>query len=170
MNNAYLLIGGNLGDVARTFDEARALISRECGSITSKSALYKTAPWGFTGQNHFLNQVLVVHTPLEGAELMQKILAIEKSLGRARGEKYGPRIVDIDILMIDDMIINEPDLQVPHPQLPNRRFALEPLAELCPNLFHPVMHKTIHQLLLDCSDLLDVERLDDEQQLATDEV
>jgi len=106
----------------------------------------------------FLNQALAIETTLAPSTLLQQLLAIEKTIGRMREEKYGPRIIDIDILLYNDTIQDSPSLKLPHPELPNRRFALTPLAEIAPLLIHPVVQKTITELLEICPDKLPVEK------------
>ena len=158
MNTAYLLIGGNLGDRAAYLEEAVNQISARCGRVTSTSSLYETAAWGNTNQPAFYNQAISVETILEPETLLDRLLAIEIEMGRVRTEKYGPRTIDLDILMMDDRILDTPTLTIPHPQLQNRRFALLPLVEIAPELNHPVLDKTIHELLLICLDKLDVQK------------
>jgi 2-amino-4-hydroxy-6-hydroxymethyldihydropteridine diphosphokinase len=158
MNTAYLLIGGNLGDRAAYLAEAVNQISARCGRVTNTSSLYETAAWGNTNQPAFYNQAICVETILEPETLLERLLTIEIEMGRVREEKYGPRTIDLDILMIDDKVLDTPTLTIPHPQLQNRRFALLPLVEIAPELHHPVFDKTIHELLLNCPDTLDVQK------------
>ncbi|MFN8244606.1 MAG: 2-amino-4-hydroxy-6-hydroxymethyldihydropteridine diphosphokinase [Ferruginibacter sp.] len=159
MHTVYILLGSNMGDSAKHLSTAATAISRHIGSIKRRSGLYETAAWGNTRQADFLNQVLVVHTELEAATLMPLLLRIEKDMGRVRRKKNDPRIIDIDILFYDKEVIDLPDLQVPHPQLPNRRFVLVPLNALSPRFVHPVLKKTIHQLLRVCPDHLPVKKI-----------
>jgi 2-amino-4-hydroxy-6-hydroxymethyldihydropteridine diphosphokinase len=158
MNTAYLLIGGNLGDRAAYLAEAVNQISARCGRVTNTSSLYETAAWGNTNQPAFFNQAICVETMLDPETLLELLLAIELEMGRVRTQKYGPRTIDLDILMIDDTILDTPTLTVPHPQLQNRRFALLPLVEIAPELHHPLLDKTIDELLLNCPDTLDVQK------------
>jgi len=158
MNTAYLLIGGNLGDRAAYLEEAVAHIEARCGSITSRSSMYETAAWGNTNQPAFYNQALKLSTPLTPASLLEQLLAIELEMGRVRTQKYGPRTIDLDILMIDDKVLDTPALTIPHPQLHHRRFALLPLAEIEPSLKHPVLDQTVSELLVNCTDTLDVQK------------
>lgn len=158
MNTAYLLIGGNLGNKYAYLQEAVKQIRQFCGNIVHYSAIYETAAWGKTDQPAFYNQALAVETQLAPEELMQKLLDIETAMGRIRTEKFGPRIIDLDILLIGDKMITSELLQIPHPALPNRRFALLPLAEIAPGLLHPVFQKTISELLTDCTDESDVQK------------
>jgi 2-amino-4-hydroxy-6-hydroxymethyldihydropteridine diphosphokinase len=159
MHTAYLLIGGNLGDRQLNLQQAAQLVEENCGDIISISSVYETAAWGVTNQPSFLNQVLVLNTELESEELMHRLLAVEKELGRIREEKMGPRTIDIDILLIDDLILHTDHLTVPHPSLHQRRFALTPLAEVAPTKKHPILNKTIAELLTDCPDTLAVTKI-----------
>ncbi|MFN3795072.1 MAG: 2-amino-4-hydroxy-6-hydroxymethyldihydropteridine diphosphokinase [Chitinophagaceae bacterium] len=158
MNRAYLLTGGNLGKRWDNLHTAFKHISDRCGQIVAKSAIYETAAWGKQDQQAFLNQVLVLETSLAPEVLMQTLLEIEQTMGRIREEKYGPRIIDIDILFIDDQILNTPLLQLPHPAITQRRFVLVPLQELAPDFIHPVYQQTISHLLEACPDHLDVKK------------
>ncbi len=158
MNTAYLLIGGNLGNRIAYLQKARDLVQQFCGNIVHYSSIYETAAWGITDQPAFFNQALMLETMLAPETLMLELLEIENTMGRKRTLKMGPRIIDLDILLIDDLIINTDLLTLPHPALPMRRFALLPLAEIAPALLHPVSGKTISQLLEECTDPLDVQK------------
>jgi 2-amino-4-hydroxy-6-hydroxymethyldihydropteridine diphosphokinase len=129
-----------------------------CGRVTYISSLYETAAWGNTNQPAFYNQAICVETTLEPENLLARLLTIEIEMGRVREEKYGPRTIDLDILMVNDIVLDSPTLTIPHPQLHNRRFALLPLIEIAPTLLHPVLDKTMHELLLNCPDTLDVQK------------
>ena len=158
MNTAYLLIGGNLGNRSAYLQEAVGFIQQSCGNIVHYSAIYETAAWGKTDQPSFYNQCLALETELPPEQLMQKLLDIETMMGRKRTEKLGPRIIDLDILLIDDLVLSTELLHLPHPALPMRRFALLPLSEIAPERVHPVLQKTITELLADCTDELDVQK------------
>lgn len=160
MNKAYLLIGGNTGDRNEYLKQAIAAIRQEAGTVVQCSRLYETAAWGKTDQPAFLNQCLLLHTTLAPESLLDCLLGIESKLGRIRSEKYGPRTIDIDILLFNQLILESPRLRLPHPELPNRRFALAPLQELAPHYRHPVLQQTITQLLTTCTDPLPVQSLD----------
>jgi 2-amino-4-hydroxy-6-hydroxymethyldihydropteridine diphosphokinase len=159
MNKAYLLTGGNVGDRYLYMQQARTNIEHICGQLLQVSALYETAPWGKTDQADFLNQVLLVETKLSPQALLKAILYIEEKGGRIRTEKYAPRTIDIDILFYNQMILEEPGLSIPHPRIAERRFVLEPLHEISPGFLHPVLEKTIHQLLVECTDELAVKKM-----------
>jgi 2-amino-4-hydroxy-6-hydroxymethyldihydropteridine diphosphokinase len=159
MKHAYLLIGGNDGDRVQYLEEAKKLISHYLGKIIKTSSIYETAAWGKTTQPDFLNQVLLVETILNAPNLMNEILVIEKKMGRIRNEKYSQRIIDIDILFYNNEIWQKPELTIPHPEIPNRRFVLEPMNEIAPQLTHPVLKKNIQQLLKECKDELNVKKI-----------
>src|SRR5689334_19936359 len=133
MNKIYLLLGSNMGNSKKQLLKATTLIEKQIGKITRQSSLYSTAAWGNTDQPDFLNQVIIAETKLPADTVMQTILHIEKKMGRIRTVKNAPRIIDIDILFFNKEIMNGPVLQVPHPQIQNRRFVLTPLNELSPN-------------------------------------
>lgn len=133
-------------------------MEQKIGSLIRQSKLYSTAAWGDTRQPDFLNQVIVVETTLAPLETMQTILDIEKEMGRVRTLKNAPRIIDIDILFFNKLVMDEPMLTLPHPEIQNRRFVLIPLNELAPNFNHPVLGLSIHDLLKICPDRLTVKK------------
>ena len=156
MPDVYLLLGGNLGDRLAFLKQARTSLANQVGSIKANSKFYETAAWGKTDQPSFLNQVLHVQTNLLPEELLHIIQSIEQTLGRERFEHWGARVIDIDILFYDDLVLQTQRLSIPHPHLHTRRFTLAPLAEIAPDLVHPVLHKTIKALLAACQDELEV--------------
>ena len=158
MHLAYLLIGSNLGDKTTYLKNAGSYIQQQCGQIVKQSSFYETEPWGFTEQPSFLNQALCIQTELAPAKLMHTLLQIESKMGRTRELKMGPRIIDLDILQIDQQILDTPLLQLPHPAMHLRRFALIPMEEIAPQLMHPQFNKTIAQLLAECADQTDVQK------------
>lgn len=158
MNKTYLLLGSNMGNSRQKLLQAQRHIAKQIGSISRSSAFYTTAAWGKTNQPDFLNQVVVVETNLTAATTMQTILSIEKKMGRIRTKKNAPRIIDIDILFFNKEIIKEEALNIPHPQIQNRRFVLILLNELSAKFIHPVLKKTIHHLLRVCTDKLAVKK------------
>src|SRR6187455_774812 len=161
MRTAYLLIGGNLGNRKENLSKAVSLINEQCGPLTRSSSIYETEAWGNTDQPSFLNQALEISTSLNARQLMRKILKIEKEMGRVRKEKLGPRIIDIDILLYENEIHDLRFLKIPHPEMHNRRFVLVPLVEIAPTLQHPVLKKTIAELLEECPDNLEVKKITD---------
>ena len=159
MNTTYLLLGSNMGNSRQQLLNAKKNIHQQIGKTIRQSNLYQTAAWGNTHQPDFLNQVIIVQTKLTAAQTMQAILTIEKKMGRIRSKKNDPRIIDIDILFFNKEIISTANLMVPHPQLQNRNFVLVPLNQLSPNFKHPVLNKTIHQLLRNSPDKLTVNKI-----------
>jgi 2-amino-4-hydroxy-6-hydroxymethyldihydropteridine diphosphokinase len=159
MNNIFLLLGSNLGNRKEFLQQAVEQIEAQIAPLIHASSVYETQSWGKTDEPDYLNQVLELKSVLPAREILRKILAIENLLGRKREEKWGSRIIDIDILFYGDAIINEADLKVPHPELHNRRFTLEPLSEIAPALIHPVLNKNILQLKNELNDSLIVKKV-----------
>ena len=167
IHNTYLLLGGNLGDRLNNLNKTLLLIEKYIGRIISRSSVYETAPWGFKCDKMFLNQLVCVETRVSPRELLSHILKIETMMGRMRkanlptinlrqAGQWDDRIIDIDILFYDEVVLNEEELKIPHPYLHQRRFALVPLAEIVTNMVHPGLNKTIGQLLEECTDNLEV--------------
>lgn len=159
MNTTYLLLGSNIGNSKQQLSIAIKLIKETIGKPMRQSVLYKTAAWGNTNQPDFLNQVVIVETKLSAIQTLKTILNIEKEMGRVRTVKNAPRVIDIDILFFNKEIIHQPNLTVPHPEIQNRRFVLVPINELSPNFKHPVFQQSIHHLLKNCKDALDVKKI-----------
>ncbi|WP_461041068.1 2-amino-4-hydroxy-6-hydroxymethyldihydropteridine diphosphokinase [Spirosoma harenae] len=151
-----ILLGANLGDRLQTLNRAIRLIDERVGLVVQQSNLYETAPWGVIDQPSFLNQVLVVETNLEPLEVLRQTQQTEEDLGRVRLEKWGARLIDIDILYYDQLILQTDKLTIPHPFLHLRRFTLVPLAEVAPDFVHPTLQKTSLELLADCEDKSEV--------------
>lgn len=152
-------MGTNLGDRPAHLQQAIVEIERNIGSIVNCSSVYETEPWGVTDQPSFYNQVLKVATTLDPLQLLTATLAIEKEMGRVRAERYGARIIDIDILFFDDLVINTDQLTIPHPRITERNFVLAPLAEIAPDLVHPVVHQTISEIWTASNDRLGVKKV-----------
>ena len=152
LNTTILHLGSNLGDRKQTLEEARRQLEVCCGTLERVSGLYETAPWGLTTQPDYLNQAILLHTPLSAHELLRQMQAIEDRLGRERKQHWGPRTLDIDLLFFNREIIRDEHLQVPHPHLADRRFVLIPLVEIAPDWIHPENGKTCSMLLDQCTD------------------
>lgn len=159
MTTVYLLLGTNLGNREHNLRSASREIGRLLGPIITASSVYKTAAWGKTDQPEFYNQVVISNTEHSPIEALLAIRKIEQQLGRERTEKWGARIIDIDILFWDDQVISTPELTIPHPGIPHRRFTLIPLLEISPDFVHPVLQKSVHKLLQECTDMLPVEKV-----------
>ena len=159
MNTTYLLLGSNQQQPQQQLRKAQKHIAKKIGLVTRASSVYQTAAWGNTRQPDFVNQVIIVQTKLTASQTIQTILDIEKEMGRIRTKKNAPRIIDIDILFFNKEVTDTATLQLPHPRLQLRNFVLIPLNQLSPNLKHPVLHKTIHQLLRICPDTLTVHKI-----------
>ena len=147
----FLGLGTNLGSRAENLSAARERLAAKM-RVLRASSVYETEPWGFREQPAFLNQVLQVETDLSPARLLRYLKRLEKQLGRTKSFRYGPRLIDIDILFYAQLVINTRRLQIPHPRLPERAFVLVPLAEISPEFVHPVLRRTVSELLLDCPD------------------
>lgn len=144
----YLGLGSNLKDKRHNLLKAiKELKQSHETKVIKQSSFYKTQPVGKPDQPDFLNAVVLIETSLKPKPLMRQLLALEKKLGRIRKEKWGPRIIDLDILFYNRVVIRQRNLIIPHPRLHQRRFVLEPLAEIAPNLVHPVLKQTIRDLL-----------------------
>jgi len=142
----FLSLGTNLGDRAANLRSAIAMLTPAV-RVARESPIYETAPWGFEDQPNFLNMVIEAETDLAPLDLLKYLKALENELGREPTFRYGPRLIDLDILFYDDLILQKPELTIPHPHLHERVFVLIPLADLAPNFIHPVFQKTIQQLL-----------------------
>lgn len=147
MNTAYIAIGSNIGDRQKAMQDALKLIEKEGIKVKKVSNFYETPPYGYTDQPPFLNGAIEVQTTLSARELLKTLLSIEKDLGRVRKFKWGPRIIDLDIIFFNNEIYNEPDLIIPHPDMQNRSFVLTPLNDICPTYLHPNLNKTVHDLM-----------------------
>ena len=152
MSLVYLQLGSNLGDRLSVLHAAVDKISTQVGDLLLLSQIYQSSPWGVEGQGDFLNQVILIESRYSAKLILEIILNIEKELGRVRIEKWGERVIDIDILFYDDEIIEASDLCVPHKYISKRKFVLLPLNEIAPNFIHPKYDKTITQLLEECLD------------------
>jgi 2-amino-4-hydroxy-6-hydroxymethyldihydropteridine diphosphokinase len=145
-SRVYLSLGSNVGDRARQLRSALARLETS-GRVVALSCFYETEPVEFTEQPWFLNCAAALEISQTPEQLLASILRIEQEMGRRRGQKKGPRPIDIDILLFDDAVVNSPELTIPHPALDRRRFVLEPLAEIAPEVRHPVLQKAVRELL-----------------------
>jgi len=143
LKTVYLLLGSNLGNRKEILEKAIELLNLAVGFIILQSKAYETKPWGLIDQPDFLNLAVAAHTNLSPQEILKKTQFIEDQLGRVRNEKWGARLIDIDIIFFEHEIIDEPNLKIPHPLVHERDFALTPLAEIAPDLVHPVLGKTV---------------------------
>lgn len=155
----FLLLGTNEGDPLQNLACATENIAQLAGPVLAKSAVYRTAPWGKQDQADFHNQAIEITSSETPERILEIILKIEMDMGRVRQEKWGPRIIDIDLLFFGDCVINERHLTVPHPGIPVRRFVLAPLADIAPDFVHPVLKKSVRQLLEESPDTLAATRL-----------
>lgn len=149
----YLSLGTNLGNKEENLRTAMTLIEEQVGTITSQSALYASAPWGFDSENTFLNNAISVETSLTPEELLSTTQRIEHTLGRTHKSvdgQYSDRLIDIDILLYDDVVMHTPSLTLPHPLMHRRLFVLEPLSEIAPTMIHSLLQKEITTL---CNEL-----------------
>jgi 2-amino-4-hydroxy-6-hydroxymethyldihydropteridine diphosphokinase len=141
----YLSLGSNVGDREQNLETAIAALGA-LGMVVARSAFYETEPVDFTAQPWFLNCALVLETTKMPRQLLKALLDLERKMGRRRTLKKGPRTIDIDILLFGDSIVEAEGLTIPHPALHQRRFVLEPLAEIAPGVLHPVFKKTVREL------------------------
>ena len=153
MKTIYLSTGSNLGDRKANLFYASQYVQNEIGKLVLSSSIYKSEPWGFVSEEMFFNQVLEVETMLSPFEVLEKIQKIEKALGRIKtSQQWISRIVDIDLLFYEDLILNTELLKIPHPLLHKRKFVLFPLHEIKPGYMHPEFFKTVSELLEICED------------------
>jgi 2-amino-4-hydroxy-6-hydroxymethyldihydropteridine diphosphokinase len=156
MNGIFLLLGTNLGDREKNLQIAKEHLTAHQLIIKRESKIYETAAWGITDQPNFLNQVVEVDTSKSPERILIIIQIIEELMGRIRSEKWAQRLIDIDILYYNNLVVDQSKLKIPHPEIENRRFTLLPLVEIASDQFHPVSGKRQYELLTLCKDLLEV--------------
>jgi len=148
----YFSIGSNKGNRSGLINEAIDKIDIIIGKVVLKSSIYETKSWGFNS-NNFYNICILLESTLTPELILNKILTIEKDMGRLKTtDQYSDRCIDIDILFFDNMIVNSKSLEIPHPRIQLRKFVLTPMLELTPDLIHPILNKSIRQLELECVD------------------
>ena len=153
MNKVYLSLGTNLGNKADNLLKAIVCLSKETGILSAISSVYETEPWGYESGNNFLNMAVCIETNLSPEEILSITKSIEKSIGREEKttDSYRDRLIDIDLIAYDDLIISSNNLKLPHPLFHERRFVLEPLNEIAPDFVHPVLQKKVSELFLKIS-------------------
>jgi 2-amino-4-hydroxy-6-hydroxymethyldihydropteridine diphosphokinase len=154
--NIFLSLGSNLGDRLSNLSLCVNLIGTELGPVINLSTIYETEPWGKSNQPNYLNQAIQIETYLEPSELLSACQHIEREMGRQRDEKWGARLIDIDIIYFGDKILTSDRLIVPHPRIAERKFVLAPLNEISPAFLHPIHQKSNQELLSKCKDVLAV--------------
>ena len=147
MSIVYIGIGSNLGNREKNCRQAVELLENKGILIKKKSSLYETEPWGIRDQPLFFNMAIEIETELKPEELLEVLQAVETEIGREKTFKWGPRIIDLDILLYDDIILREETLTIPHPLMHERDFVLRPLSEIAPDMKHPILQLSIGELL-----------------------
>jgi len=158
MKGIFLLLGSNLGNRSEMLQKTRDFINNEIGRIVMQSSIYSTKAWGVEDQPDFLNQVIEIDTDLDPHTILKKVNKIEERLGRVRYIKWHSRIIDIDILYYGQMIVESKDLVIPHPEIENRRFVLVPMVEIATSWIHPLLLVSQGELLIKCTDKLDIKK------------
>jgi 2-amino-4-hydroxy-6-hydroxymethyldihydropteridine diphosphokinase len=159
IDGVFLLLGTNLGDREKNLEKARKFLKSSFIKIKNLSSLYESEPWGIAQQPSFYNQALEICTDFSPEELLIQLKTIEKNMGRVQIYKWKERIIDIDILYYQNKIIDAPQLNIPHPEIPHRKFTLMPLVEIAGEFIHPILHKSQMELLLICRDPLKVKKI-----------
>lgn len=147
MSKAYIGIGSNIGNREENCNRAIELMMDRGIKVTKRSSMIETEPWGLKDQQRFINMAIEIETDLLPVDLLFTLKGIESQMGRQEGIRWGPRIIDLDILLYDNLIINTPEIQIPHNGTYDRVHVLEPLSEIVPSKIHPVLGKTIEEIL-----------------------
>ncbi|MEW6419399.1 MAG: 2-amino-4-hydroxy-6-hydroxymethyldihydropteridine diphosphokinase [Nitrospirota bacterium] len=147
MSIAYIGIGSNLGDREKNCLRAIRLLQQKGITVSKRSSLYDTEPWGVKNQPRFINLAIEIETELEPKELLRILKDTEKEMGRKESSKWGPRIIDLDILLFENIVVNDDNLKIPHPLMHERDFVLRPLCEIAPDKKHPVLNLSIKELM-----------------------
>lgn len=147
MPTAYIGIGSNLGNREDNCEKAITLLIENGITVTKRSSMIETTPWGVKDQSKFINMAIEIETSLLPDELLSVLKKIEVETGRTPSVRWGPRIIDLDILFYEDLVMKTPELEIPHPGASSRDFVLKPLAEIAPELIHPVLKKSVRELL-----------------------
>lgn len=149
MSKVYIGIGSNLGKKEENCLKAIKLLSEKGMAVKKQSSIYETEPWGVKDQPKFINMAVEVEAELKPLEILEILKTVEREVGRQDSYRWGPRIIDLDILLYNDLVINTDDLRIPHPLMHQREFVLRPLSEIAPDKVHPVLKKTIKELLVE---------------------
>jgi 2-amino-4-hydroxy-6-hydroxymethyldihydropteridine diphosphokinase len=155
----FISLGTNLGNRILNLRLAISYIESDLGEVIASSSIYETKPWGKSDQPDFLNQVILIRSNYRPEDCLFRLSTIELKMGRKREEKWGSRIIDLDLLYVDNLVIQTKSLSLPHPGIPQRKFVLVPLVELVPDFIHPRLKKNQRQLLMECTDTLEVQLL-----------
>jgi 2-amino-4-hydroxy-6-hydroxymethyldihydropteridine diphosphokinase len=157
----FLLLGSNMGDKKQQLEKAISLIRKECGPIKRSSSIYETEPWKVEGQDVYYNMAVEIETTLTPDTLLKQIKHIEKEMGRQSREKWAPREIDIDILFFGRKVIKQKELQIPHPHMHERNFAILPMMEIAPDFKHPTLDHSMEDLYEKSTDNCEVVLLED---------
>lgn len=160
MNRVCIALGSNLGRPIENIKKAYKLLDSNKIKIVKASSFYQTEPYGVKEQSDFINTVIIAETVLDLKDLFSLLKKIEKEMGREKAIRYGPRLIDIDIIFYNDLIYQDSTLTIPHPKMAERSFVLYPLAEIEPQMINPLLNKTISQLKVDLKNNLKIEKLE----------
>lgn len=147
----YIGLGSNLGNREENCEKAIQLLMENGASVSKRSSMFETEPWGIRNQPKFINMVVEIETGLEPEKLLGILKKIEQDAGRKPSKRWGPRVIDLDILLYEDLIVKSPELEIPHPGTSEREFILKPLSEIAPDKIHPLLKKSIKALLSEIS-------------------